>query len=229
MFFLLNSIDQNVIGKTEGDSQVTIDSSRVKAEFSVDSCLPRQVHKYFGKCQSITPLKVTSREIRLTDFCSGGRTSGKQSIVSPKVKSILRDFSVFSGSFLPVQIFDHEEVCHPYYLLNFQETLTDVLVDFEKTVYSVFDKSGVEVDEITGQLEANKDQSLITRVKRFAFKEKSELPDLFVSDFTLTYFVSSRLAERLAAEEVSGINIYEYDNQSDLGFNTVRKANNRVY
>jgi hypothetical protein len=229
MFFLLKSLDQNVIGKTDGVSQINIDYSKVAPDFSFDTCLPQQVHKHFGHCRAIAPFKLVSPRTKLTDFCFSGETFGRQRVISPRVKSILENFSGFSSSFLPVQIFDHHETCHNYHLLHFQEMLSDKFIDFEKTTYSVFDSHGIEIDEIVGQSKSNQNPSTLIRVKRFVFKRRSDFPDFFLSDSTLTRFVSSKLADKLIAAKVSGINIYKYDNQSDLGVNTMRKANTQVY
>lgn len=229
MRFLLNSLDPSVIGRTDGVSQINIDYSKLGTEFSPDTCLPQQVSSHFKICESIAPFKLVSPKTQLTDFCFAGETFGTQSIISPRVKSIFEEFSGFKSSFFPVKIFNHNETYHDYHLLHFQEMLSDEFIDFEKTIYSVFDSSGIEIDEIIGRSKCDQNPSALKKVKRFAFNKTKELPDFFLSDLTLTHFVSSRLTDKLIAEKVSGINIYKYDNQSDLGINTIRKVNTQIY
>ncbi|MFT7120378.1 MAG: hypothetical protein ACJAZ9_000551 [Neolewinella sp.] len=229
MFFYLNSLDYKVIGKTDGISQINTDLTKIRSYFSLDTCLPRQVHQHIEQCRQIAPFKLASPNTILTDLCFSGEASYLQRVISPKLKAILENFMGFNAFFFPVLIYDHSGKSHDYYLLHFQEALSEDFIDFERTVYSALDKSGYDLGEIVGRSKAEQDKSLITRIKRFAFKKGHKLPDYFASPLNLNYFISSDLTDCLIASEVTGIDIYKYDNHSDLGINTIRATNHQVY
>lgn len=228
MFFYLNSLDFDVIGKTDGISQINLDRSRISPEFSTMSCLPKQVKKNLSSCKAVAPFKTVSTKTILTDFCFGGEASYMQRVVSKKVKVILEQFQGFESYFYPTEVYDTQGNTHRYFLLHFQEALPDKFINFDNCVYSQIDKRGEIINEVTGKRNLPEDKSTAIRVKRFAFNKGVDFPDFFVSPLNNHFFISDEIADAFTASRVSGIDIYHYDILSDLGVNEERSANKRL-
>lgn len=228
MFFYLNSLNYQSVGRLDGSSQILLDYNKTSKYSNSKFLRPREIHKYPNdNSRQLIPFKLVSTKTKLTDFCFAGQASAYQKIVSPKVKSIFECFTGLGSRFLPIDIYDAQEVCHKYYVLSFETELSDTYVDFDKTIYSVFDRLGENLDEITGRANLRLGPSQIARVKYFSFKNPTRLPDFFVSPSMLIHFISSKLASRFIEEKVTGIDIYKYDSQSDLGINTIRRVNHK--
>lgn len=228
MFFYLNSLDYESVGKLDGSSQILLNYDRINKESDQVSIRPRELHKYPDNDNyQIIPFELISPKTRLTDFCFCGQASAQQNIISPRVKSILDGFTGFGNRFLPVNIYDTQGNCHEYHLLSFEADLPDTHIDFDRTIYSVFGRLGKTVDVVTGRCNLKVGASQIARVKQFSFKDATRLPDFFISPLIPVHFISAKLARRLTEEKVTGIDIYKYDSNSDLGVNTIRLVNHK--
>jgi hypothetical protein len=229
MFYYFNSHDYGTVGKLDGTSQLLLDFSKLEDGCPPETCFPRNVKANFDMCQHITPFKLAFPSTNLTDFCSTGQITAFQRVVSPKVKAIFDSFIGHNAHFFPVHIYQQDGTRHDYYLLHFQESLSEDFIDFDKTLYSIVDNRGQTIDEVIGRSNIKTDKSLIPMLKRFHFKEEKNIPDFFVTPLRRVHFLSDRLTDYIMAEELKGLCIYKYDNRSDLGINTIHDDRLRVY
>lgn len=229
MFYTLKATQREIVGAVKGGTQLTIFNEMLSEEFSEQNCLPRQVEKRIDVCKGISPLITTSKKTKITDFCDCGFTTPFQYIVSPKVVKLLKSFVVSPYKFLPVPVYEQDKNIHFYQLLNLYGTLPDKYIDYERTVFAIYDKKGVEVDAVVGKNTALEQNISLRRVKRYAFNDKLTLPDIFMTPGRLVLFLSDRLTHAITENKITGLNIYEYTEDSDLGVNSIRKSSKRIY
>lgn len=171
------------------------------------------------------PSFIVAPKAILTDYLiAPALTFPKQLIISKKLSSILQSFKGLEFDILEVNVKSQNGEKVVYDFLNYVEMIPDAAIDLPSSIVKVYDPSTFNYKQVE-----------VSTAKEFKQLSGKDLFNLvfnedyvnglhhFIAPLAFKWIISDELAHELSKNKISGLDIYHFDEKSDITINGVRK------
>lgn len=219
MVILVPSIDAKVIGEY---GQIVSDTS---ASFEGELLLKDFQYKPGLQGHNFFPMRTTPKA-KLTDFLNSSFTTiPSQIIVSER---LMRIFKLYQGQPFEIGnvVINHASQSLNYFLIGRTKRMTKEIIDFERSRVAHLNWRKQKHEPVACHtLEEFEGINDSVFVNISFHKEKILGLHHFISPFVNKLFISNEMAQAMIDAQVSGIELYEYNSNSNITQNELRNLN----